>query len=187
MPPRPARRFTMGDAMFLVAATAVGLAMARAYDPDFTAARPAGFVRRSWGAPACLTAPWAIALIGLRAAGPRERPRLLLRGPGMAACCALTLALLIATVLNVTHEIGRGGAGPGRASDRLFNSAWYNAADLIPWAIGGAWFTLWKYGGRAPLADWIERAGCAIGLYWCLNPLLNVAAPVIVRVFPSLD
>ena len=48
------RRFTIIDAMTIVAATAVGLAMARAYNPQFSGERLPDFLKRGWAAPSCL-------------------------------------------------------------------------------------------------------------------------------------
>ena len=48
------RRFTIIDAMTIVAATAVGLAMARAYNPQFSGERLPDFLKPAMGAPSCL-------------------------------------------------------------------------------------------------------------------------------------
>jgi hypothetical protein len=179
------RRFTLADGMILVAATAVGLAMARAYDPRFSAPGPPGFLKLGWGEPACVVAALALALILLRARRPQPRLRHMLLRPGMAACCALAAAVTVAIVFDVTHFVLHPSAL--NAAQVLFNSIWYSAAGKIPWAVGGAWLTLTILGRWRPATSWLERAGRGVGLYWCLYPLLEAAAPALVHVFPFLN
>jgi hypothetical protein len=179
------RRFTLSDAMILVAATAVGLAMARAYDPTFSAPSPARFLKLGWGAPACVVAALALALILLRARRARPRLRHMLLRPGMAACCALAAAVTLAMLMNVTHFVFHGPYH--NVAHGLFNSIWYSSAHQIPWAVGGAWLTLLIMGRWRPANSWIERAGRAVGLYWCLYPVLEATAPVLVHFFSFLN
>ena len=181
------RRFTLADAMILVAATAVGLTMARAYDPRFSSAQHATFIKLAWGAPACVVSAWGFAVIGLRLRPPRRRLRRLLREPGIAACSALVLALTIGTALPIAHRVVRDRPFLEKFFDHLFNEAWYSAADLIPWAIGGVWVTLMMSRCWRPQPEWGDRLGRVVGLYWCLYPVLEAVAPALVRVFPFLD
>jgi hypothetical protein len=171
--------------MILVAATAIGLAMARAYDPKFSAPSPPRFLKLGWGEPACVIAALALALILLRARRPRPRLRHMLLRPGMAACCALAATVAMALVIDGTHFVLHDP--PPDAARILFNSIWYSAAWNIPWTVGGAWLTLTILGRWRPATSWIERAGRGVGLYWCLYPVLEAAAPALVHFFPFLN
>lgn len=178
------RRFTLADAMILVAATAVGLAMARAYDPGFTSPSPPRFLKRGWGEPACVIVALALALILLRWRRPRPRLRHMLLRPGMAACWALATAVAVSIVIEVTHFALH---GPHNTAQVLFNLVWYGSAWKMPWAVGGAWLTLAIMGRWPPATGGIERAGRVIGFYWCLYPVLEAAAPALVYFVPFLN
>src|SRR5690349_17797244 len=98
----PRRKFTVVDAMALVAATAAGMAWIRSnYDwqfffgtwwlfyshGDFLQAGSYA-VRIVW--PFLLA--WTLTVLVLRFRRPRPPRRLLMRQPGFVACCAVTLA-----------------------------------------------------------------------------------------------
>jgi hypothetical protein len=181
------KRFTLSDAMILVAATAVGLAMARAYDPMFSGAPHAKFVKLAWGAPAGVVSAWGLAVIVLRLRRPRPRVRRLLRQPGMVACCALVFALGIGAVWPMAHRVIRNRPVLHGLFDQLFNTIWNSAAYFVPWSIAAAWVTLTLSNRWRPVPDWVDRLGRVVGLYWCLYPVLEAVAPAIVRILPFLE
>jgi len=187
----PHRRATLIDGMILVAATAVGLAMMRACDPEFTQAPSAKFLKAGWGRPACLVAAWSLALIFLRARRPRPMLRHMLLRPGMAASFAVALAAIIALSRDVMAyqvlKILRPHTSEGGRSVDLFNTIWSSTSSSIPWVVGGAWITLLVMGRWRPASGWIERWGRILGFYWRLHPLISVVASAIVRLFPFLD
>jgi hypothetical protein len=178
------RRFTLIDAMVMVAATAVGLAMARAYDPQFSGEPLPDFLKRGWGAPSCLMVALGLFLIPLRLWRPRLRPRDDLLEPGMAASYATGMAVVVSTILNFTHSIVMEGSLKRIARLEVFNSVSHQHRTLIPWAVLGAWLTLAAMGHWRPATSWIEWTGRVVALYWCLYPVLEVTASLIVRVIP---
>jgi hypothetical protein len=173
--------------MAMVAATAVGLAMARAYDPTFSAEPLPDFLKRGWGAPACLMVALGLVLIPLQSRRPLPRPRDALLEPGVAASYASAMAVVVSTILNFMHSLVMAGSPTRIAPLELFNSVSHNARTFIPWAVVGAWLTLSAMGHWRPAASWIERTGRAVGLYWCLYPVLEAMASIIVRLIPLLD
>lgn len=179
------RRFTLADGMILIAALAIGLAMARAYDPLYTARDLPAFLKRGWGAPACVVAALAPALIALQARWKRRLPTRVLLRPGTIACCALLLAASIGIVIEVTHVVAASSL-PRTPPLALFNGIWSSAFNLMPSAVVGAWVTLALTGRWRPARHWIDRAGRGVGLYWAGYLLLRTAASAVVWAFPFL-
>jgi hypothetical protein len=68
----------------------------------------------------------------------------------------------------------------------VFNSVSHHHRTFIPWAVLGAWLTLAAMGHWRPAGSWIERTGRVVALYWCLYPVLEAMASLIVRVIPIL-
>ena len=109
-----ARRVTIADGMVLIAATTVGLAMARSYMQSLYHQIPAASSLRTYllfqGISPCLVFTAMVALIPLRLRRPRPRLGALVRQPGFAACCAgvAALALGVLTTLATRHRSGYG-------------------------------------------------------------------------------
>ena len=90
---RPCRPFSILDGMVLVAATAVGIVLARSIFDDAVrmpssamwVARPITFF--------CL--PWILAVVGIRLRAPRRRLHMIMVQPGMAACTAVAIVTAI--------------------------------------------------------------------------------------------
>src|SRR5262245_51016209 len=93
------RPLTLLDMMTLVAAIAVGLAMARAYEINFQAPSPYRFLDWARGGPSCIAAALAIALIPLRLRQPRPRLVRILRQPGFIASVAVAIGATIGIAL----------------------------------------------------------------------------------------
>jgi len=97
------RPFTILDAMILIAASAVGLALARAIIHD---------APRLWPSPTWVVQPvtyflltWTTAFIPLRLRSPRPPLGRLMLQPGMAACCAATILVCIQLIAWATIEV----------------------------------------------------------------------------------
>jgi hypothetical protein len=101
------RRFLLSDAIMLVVATAVGLAVVRPYYatmklldwvPPIPSAAPFnGWIKGLWGClvlAAPLAMAWTLAILGLRFRRPRDRWSRLVRQPGLVA--GLMAALVLA-------------------------------------------------------------------------------------------
>jgi hypothetical protein len=174
MPSSP-RRFTLMDAMALVAATSLGFAILRWTWPGFWPTYgyswpldvPSGTVRAyveaaarqalGAGPPVVLCLTLAFFLVRLRGDGPPLRR--LARQSGTAACLATLPAFLIVSaayaVLNVI---------PGRVLE-----SWY-ALLLLSYlagpAVAGVWGTMAASGRWRGPRDWVEGWGVALGACW---------------------
>ncbi len=106
---RAARKFTILDSMILVAAVACGFALHRAAssviasEPKWVGPIPQQppvvvYLRQvmEWGYP--LLVPLTLAVLVMRLRRPRPRWRRLLRQPGMAACCAAVVPIVLSLV-----------------------------------------------------------------------------------------
>ncbi len=127
---RPDRRtFKITDAMVLIAATAVGLALARgAYPYDLLRPRVGSYL--SWllnGPSSCLVAAWAMAVVVLRLRRPRPPRRRLVRQPGFVAGVASLMAMLLGSVC--------GRISFGTLYSQLYRHNLFQVDDYWSWAI----------------------------------------------------
>jgi len=164
------RRFTLLDAMVLVAATAVGIALARGYlgafGRTFFGTPPIYGLHRFWaaGASPCLTA-WALALIGLRWPTPRRRRKRVIRQPGDAACMATAVgAASVAVLSSLTFY---------RMTNQGQQDVWavmlaMNLSPSVAAAVSAVWLMILLDGRWRPRADWIDAAGRVLGIGWLL-------------------
>jgi len=163
MPRTVARRFTLADAMILVAATAVGLALAPVLA---TSGRARGMaLKLDQHALMGLLISWTIALLVLRLRRPRPRLRRLAVQPGFiaGAAASATLAMLgpligLASYLSTLK--GRGG----------------DVRDLVVliipqvgFAVAGAWLAVALSGRRRPEPGWIDGLGRFVGALWLVG------------------
>jgi hypothetical protein len=161
------RRFTVLDAMVLVATTAVGLAALRAYQANqFAMFGPLGGPpgERVAGVVTILEA-WSVGLLVMAVRpGPRRwRYRRLARQPGVAALHAAALCLVLVVVLDQAEAIIHPRPGPIlNTSYRLVRTAGFWTGP----AIGSAWLTLATCGLWRRETHWIGRAGRVLGLAW---------------------
>lgn len=174
--PAARRRFTLADAMVLVAATALGMVPARQFlaEVHFNVSwelAPANVLRAAALAVAAATpcaATWTLALLPLRLRSPRPDRRRLVRQAGFVAAgtAGLIIALggsMLAAIWSLTPQSDPDTlpvtvlllplmVGPGVAASRL---------------------TLWMVGRRRPAADWIDRWGRVLGWFWILAAPVN--------------
>jgi hypothetical protein len=177
MPDNSPRRFTIADGMVLVAATAVGSLMTRAYMPGFyrmmgfssfrSFADPTGLKRSfSWafGPPSCMVAAWMVAAIPLRLRRPSPGRRGLSRQPGFVACAAAagSLAAGLLWVWSMRHR-------PGFQRPDSFEQAWLSTTHWTASAVAGAWLTLLLNRRWRAEPSWIDRFGRLLGLYWIVQ------------------
>jgi hypothetical protein len=178
------RRFTITDAMVLIAATALGMAWIRAVYPDSLRPPPRNYV--GWllqGPPTCLTTSLALALIILRWRRPRPRRRRLVIQPGFVASVASLAALLLGLGCGlffwaVNH--------PERGYAYQLNIQWSWGIGPCPGFVLGAWLGLWLAGLWAPERSWIDRAGRALGLFWITDVAWPLVGSILAYLFPRL-
>ncbi len=160
------RRFTIADAMLLIAATAVGLSVQRDWiAPVFRG--PLYPLRYYVDLPYLLLAPlnfyWTLAFVAIRLRSPRPSPRRLGRQPGFIAGLAVILATLIHAVLGANLVFSARGVQWDRVDHLLLN---LSPAQTIAPAVAVAWMVLAVSGRWRPNAGWIDRLGRFIGLTW---------------------
>jgi hypothetical protein len=170
------RRFTLLDAMVLLAATGIGLAGARAYQAsmDSMSNTPRvgvisitfGSAIQYFGRPAPFLAGWTVALFILRLRRPRPHYRRLVRSPGFAAgyaailglaCCAVSIAIawLIDYLKAKPFQLG------------IFYM-WMRSISFAGPSVAAVWLSLALQGHwrRRGAQDWIEISGIVLGVCW---------------------
>jgi hypothetical protein len=167
----PSRRFTILDALALVAAVGIGLALARAYQSSMDSAATGVAMTyplriRWFGRPAPLLISLTLTLFVLRLIGPRPRYERLVGSPGFAACYAAALGLAI-TALTVVMEFGTNYLHYSRSSLHLHFLMMRSVTFAAP-SVAGAWLTLGLLGRwrRRRERDWVEVGGIVLGFGW---------------------
>jgi hypothetical protein len=163
-----ARRFSVLDAMILVAATAVGFGGIRACSPAFysyqyTPIPPPPWlnwlavVLSNWAfylSP--LPAAWTFAALVLRLRSPRPPLRRLMRQPGTVASFAATMLILIG-VVHYLLDVHNPSSHDGPFQYTSFSLGCGVAAAWLILALSMRW--------RAE-RSWIDRLGRVLGAYW---------------------
>jgi hypothetical protein len=169
----PSRRFTILDAMALVAAVGIGLALTLAYQSSMESAAVAAgaamtypFRIRWFGRPAPLLVVLTLTLFALRLIGPRPRYARLVGSPGFAACYAAALGLAITAVTGVM-DLGTNYLGYSRSRLYLHFLMMRTVTFAAP-SVAAAWVTLSLLGWwrRHRDRDWVEVSGIVIGVGW---------------------
>ncbi len=192
--PEP-RRCTLLDAMALVAATAIGFALARTYSLVLVGNELTRFpavprvLLTIWAyilATLPVPAMWSIALFGLSLRRPRPDLRRLVRQPGFVASGAVTLVCAIRLVGFLTLVVRTLGnrfymlslsvfdaftvtvpyPGPVNVAT-IHNSAYFAASAFgISTAVAAAWLLLAVSGRWRSEPGWLDRLGRGLGAYW---------------------
>jgi hypothetical protein len=162
----PPRRFTVGDAMILVGASAAGLALSRSISSRPGSKGPS--LEFDQFLFIGLLSAWTIALLLFRLRSPRPRLRRIALQPGFLATAAATASLAILALLVCLLKQRFRARGYG-VDTRVITTL------LIPqvgFAVGGAWLALILSGRRRPEPSWIDRMGRAIGALWLLGTVV---------------
>jgi len=192
MRPTDRRRITLFDVMALIAATAIGLAIARvgwppqALGPGATApaapSRPSGYKSRMAVMPtlqriapafSCMAA-WSGALLASRLRPPRPRWRRLAGQPGTIAAIATLLVWLIEAppIVWLSWYDGRfGWSSPTRLAQVAANST-VMLGHHAGLAVAIAWLTLALGGRWRPERSWVDRSGRVLGVAWIASAIL---------------
>jgi hypothetical protein len=176
------RKFTLIDAMVLVAAAAVSLVPIREYVTFVQDRRIVESIPREWSVAsvwrfgtlaAGMLAPLAVSLcLGLwvlRLKRPRPEWRRLFRQPGAVASTATVIesGLFVFKVLLSEAYLQRRGL----PIEDLHN-LWINRLPWIGEVVAVAWLVLWLCGSWRSEPSWIDRAGRVLGVYWIISGVL---------------
>jgi hypothetical protein len=164
------RRFTLLDAMVLVAATALGMAVSRAMH----AALPAHFFQRNIiyrVFPYLVSTTFGLLALSLRQ--PRPKLRRLMTRPGAAACVTPSLALVATAATTALQYLTASG---WTWSNPPFLATWAsNSREGPPFAVASAWAMLALTSRWRARPSWIDRLGRLLGLGWIAMYLREVA------------
>jgi drug/metabolite transporter (DMT)-like permease len=168
--PRSVRRLTLADSLILIAAVAVGLAIARiaqtAYRSDDSPSLIVmGLMSIYWASLMVM-----VSLIPMRLMNPRPPWRRVRRQPGFIACAAVAFG--------VVHRALYFGV------IRFWQPAFwanYNVLSLIAsptigWIIISAWFVLAVSGPWRPEPSWIDRSGRVLAIAWIVRYLIHLVS-----------
>ena len=175
-------RFTLSDAMGLVAASAVGVALARSFYEQDASLGPIQY--RSWVyLTALLVMPFTAALAWSRLRRPWTARRLA-REPGAVALLAAAISVALIFLEEVLSV-----ALPGPPGTRSIRNSWSPVVGSAGWlaVLPGpmvlvAWSTQWLAGRWRPGPGWIDRAGRALGMTWIV--LYALRAWVLFHLWP---
>jgi hypothetical protein len=176
------RKFTLIDAMVLVAAAAVSLVLIREYIASGSSRHIVESIPRDWsfasiwrfgtllsGMLAPLAVSLSLALWVLRLRRPRPEWRELFSQPGTIACTA-TIAesglIVVKVWLSQAYLLKRSLPLPD------LHHLWINR---LPWngeVVAVAWLVLWLCGSWRSEPGWIDRAGRVLGVYWIISGVL---------------
>jgi hypothetical protein len=164
-------RFTLLDAMILIAGTAVSAAIARGF---FTESRPYPFGRMAIEGIYILTAShlllgWSVALLACQAWRRGRLGRRVARWPGTAAC----VAVFVVASLNLMYAWTVGLARTSYA--RVFVSMSLARPHTMAGAVAVAWSVLLLSGRWRPARAWPDRLGRAIGWSWLALYVVSLA------------
>lgn len=184
------RRFTLFDAMVLVAASAVAFVIVR---PLFVGPlQPySGWTRYVAFAIGGLVT-WTPTALALRLRRPRPALRRLSRQPGFAAGVAATAVLMLGLLTvgllalvrvarqGMAARMGRGGGPLPGVMGRTPDPSWWlgvvlHFGVLVGPAVIGAWLLLAVSGRRRPTRDWLDLLGRALGTLWIVVFVVNAA------------
>ncbi|MDB5353045.1 MAG: hypothetical protein JWN86_4292 [Planctomycetota bacterium] len=165
------RKFTLGDAMILVASTALAALAIRATLPaPFVFARQflttpgvrmRAFVAIRYGLSALIPILAALtsAVVAIRLRWPRPRLRRVARQPGTVACTIATMAAALeAGWIGGLLAVGSPLISPATVFVVLVNP--------VGFAVAAAWTALSMAGQWRPEIDWVDRVGRLCGAAW---------------------
>jgi hypothetical protein len=167
-------RFTILDAMAMVAAAAVGVALARYYYDEVMSVggtRGGSFeFRAGVYMAALLLLPFAAALASCRLRRPCRPARRMAREPGSVALLAVTVSVVLMMIDQVVML-----TLPGPPGTRYIGGSWRPLIQPAPMlamitgpAICAAWTLQWLARYWRPRPGWIDRAGRALGMTWVI-------------------
>lgn len=174
MRPASSRPFRMSDAMIFLAAFALGFGLMRMCWPRDAPFSPHGV--RAWGnataGAVMIPLTFATLILGLR--GPRPARVRLYSRPGMAACCAGSVAIVVGVCPVIFSWLHVHFTAPDQEWGVLefARSFWFIYELPIGPAVAATWLALILSGRWRPRRGWLDRLGRFIGWFWIAFALL---------------
>jgi hypothetical protein len=181
LPNDSTRRFTLVDAMILIAAAAIGLASAR----SMPLLRPSSSLPRAnlqralstvtYGSSIAFPTVMAftVATLALRSRRPRPRLRKILREPGAVGCTAATFSLLLTLIMLTPTSIFVAGNSP--SIGMWLVDVWIQAPRVTGSVVASVWFVQALSGRWRAGREWIDRLGRVVASCWLLALALRAA------------
>ena len=161
------RRFSILDGMILVAATAVGLVLARTIFGD-AVTLGANVINISRPITYFLLA-WTLAVLTIRLRQPHPSLRRLVCQPGMAAC----LAVATVTAVDATAWAIYWAQLESRHATEMLARYWRGYHERPGLVVAAVWLGLLLSRRWRPEPGWIDRLGRLIGGLWLLTLLFG--------------
>jgi hypothetical protein len=177
------RKFTIVDAMILVAASAVAFVIVRPVITSGLQRAPRWAIYLAAAMAWLIT--WTPTVLLLRLRRPRPPLRRLGRQPGFAAAVAassiLTLTAFAIALLALVRLARRGALlGVGRPVPKPTPGWWMSVVLEMGVAVGpavlGAWLLLALSGRRRPARGWLDALGRVLGAAWIVLFVIHCVA-----------
>jgi hypothetical protein len=174
------RHFTLIDAVALIAATAIGFALARAALTLLTARGMRSLARPRWIQYGALhgmlwTIPvlfaLSIAILALSLRQPRPRSRLIIRSPGFV----MNIAAISGVFCVSLHHMGEMALDPGRVDVIYVQMVSSRLPGDVGYFVAGSLVALALFGRLRPRPIWTDRLAYSIGWLWVGMTLLHWA------------
>ena len=192
------RKFTVLDALLLIAAVAIGLAWTKyyndcknEYDSTYIEGERPPYVRGIEAVLSCTiglshcVAVVTIVLLLLRFFGPRVRFRRLVCQPGVVAGGAVLLAVLVGMIDPAVYRIRTNFTDFNYANVCNLSDYFTLSSGNASLAVASAWILLGASGRWRGGNDWIDRFGLALGLFWLvIGPFTWLVWNVILSLLP---
>jgi hypothetical protein len=177
------RKFTLVDAMVLIAATAIAFVPIRLFLWENWHFPEEHTVPEIWRTgleinvslvPLAVSLSMALWLLALKR--PRPSLRRVFRKPGIAACTVTLVYSLLSSLgylifLRFSHALDRGTFNDP-ASAMLWIRIGMQPIFLVGGAVASLWTVMWLGGTRYAERSWIDRAGRVLGVYWITTSVL---------------
>jgi hypothetical protein len=174
------RKFTLVDAMVLIAATAIAFVPIRLFLWENWHFPEEHTVPEIWRAgleinvslvPLAVSLSMAVWLLALKK--PRPSLRRVFRKPGIAACTVTLVYSILSSLgylifLRFSHALDRGTFNDP-ASAMLWIRIGMQPIFLVGGAVASLWTVMWLGGTWYAERSWIDRAGRVLGIYWIAN------------------
>ena len=164
MAAKPCRKFNLGDGMILIAASAVGFTLFRAFARGTTPTTAWAHYLMICGTPVMVAGSLACLMIRIR--NPRPSRARICRQPGMIASLGAALMLVIWMALD-------GSAALIAPKRQFMDEGAFSGISVGP-VILGAWIALGAARALRFERGWIDRMGRVVGVGWLLLMLITL-------------
>jgi hypothetical protein len=176
------RRFTLLDAMILVAFSALAMPIYRAELPVIQTTEldtsdngfgvAALLIAILWACITPVVLTWSIAVAVLRQIRPRPALRALSRQPGAFAMSVIAPLVLVVTPVHLLNTLL---IESGTALGYHIFLLMIVLPKLAGGAVAGVWLALWASGRFDRVTDWVDGFGRVLCVYWLIAGLLNIS------------